>query len=453
MRYTMDVQWFFVVRQSLLKESMNKYIWGMVWIFAACRGEVDPPVVVDIEQVDPSGQELVFWYQHTLKREDRLNDLLAEFNAGNVYGISVRGEYAGGYTDIYNKMVVGIQGGILPALVVAYNNQANAYFANGGAVDLAPYMSSVQWGLTAEARQDYYGDFLAQDRFDGVQVALPPNRSLELLYYNADWLRELGHHRPPEDWATFVALCRRAQAVPFSKNGSGRSLGWVLPADASHLASMVFGLGGGFIDEQQRAYTLDSPEVREALLMLRELVVDGALELAFESGEALRNFSAGKVLFFLSSSTGIPHVESAVAAGSGFNWQVAPLPHSTPEPVLNVYGASVAVCRTTAAKQLAAWLFLKWFTEPEQQARWAEASGYFPVRKGAAEHLQAYFAEHPRYEQAFTWLDAGRGEPGVRGYTRVRRLIAEAMMGVIEGEDMDTALADLQQRADATLTQ
>ncbi len=253
---------------------MNKYIWGMVWIFAACRGEADPPVVVDIEQVDPSEQELVFWYQHTLKREDRLNDLLAEFNTGNVYGISVRGEYAGGYTDIYNKMVVGIQGGILPALVVAYNNQANAYFANGGAVDLAPYMSSVQWGLTAEARQDYYGDFLAQDRFDGVQVALPPNRSLELLYYNADWLRELGHQRPPEDWATFVALCRRAQAVPFSKNGSGRSLGWVLPADASHLASIVFGLGGGFIDEQQRAYTLDSPEVREALLMLRELVVD-----------------------------------------------------------------------------------------------------------------------------------------------------------------------------------
>ena len=84
--------------------------------------------------MDPSGQELVFWYQHTLKREDRLNDLLAEFNAG--------------------------------------------------AVDLVPYMSSVQWGLPAEALQDYYGDFLAQDRFDGVQIALPSNRSLELLYYN-----------------------------------------------------------------------------------------------------------------------------------------------------------------------------------------------------------------------------------------------------------------------------
>ena len=90
---------------------MNKGVWSLLWLFAACRGEVAPPAVVDIEQVDPSGQTLVFWYQHTLKREDQLNELFAEFNAVNGYGITVRGEYAGGYKDIYNKMVVGIQGG------------------------------------------------------------------------------------------------------------------------------------------------------------------------------------------------------------------------------------------------------------------------------------------------------------------------------------------------------
>ena len=409
--------------------------------------------MVDIEDADPTGQALVFWYHHTLEREDMMNDLLAEFNANNAYGISVRGEYTGGYNDIYNKMIVGIQGGILPDLVVAYNNQANVYFANGGAVDLAPYMGSAKWGLTAAAVNDYYAAFLAQDRYGEVQVALPPNRSLELLYYNVDWLRELGSAQPPEDWATFVALCRRARVAPFSKNDSGRSLGWVLAADASRLASMVFGLGGDYMDESQQAYTLDAPAMREALFLLRELTTDGALELAVETDQGLRDFSAGEVLFFVSSSTGIPHVESAVAAGPGFAWQVAPLPHATPEPVLNVYGASIAVCRTTAAKQLAAWLFLKWFTEPEQQARWVEASGYFPARRSTAELLAEYFAAHPHFERAFAWLDASRGEPGVRGYTRVRRLIAEAMVAIVAGEDMDVELARLQQRANATLVE
>ena len=75
---------------------MNKYIWGMVWVFAACRGELDPPVVVDVEQVDPSGQELVFWYQHTLKREDRLNDLLAEFNAARWIWCPICPRFSGG---------------------------------------------------------------------------------------------------------------------------------------------------------------------------------------------------------------------------------------------------------------------------------------------------------------------------------------------------------------------
>ena len=118
-----------------------------------------------------------------------------------------------------------------------------------------------------------------------------------------------------------------------------------------------------------------------------------------------------------------------------------------------MFTAPVSRCVARHRPRYAAGLFLKWFTEPEQQAQWVEASGYFPARKGAAEHLQAYFAEHPRYERAFAWLDAGRGEPGVRGYTRVRRLIAEAMTAVIKGEDMDAALADLQQRADAMLTE
>jgi multiple sugar transport system substrate-binding protein len=438
---------------DLVSRYMTKRIGCLAWFFIACSGDVAPPEKVAIEDADPTGQELVFWYQHTLKREDMLRDLLAEFNAVNAHGITVRGEYAGGYRDIYNKMTVGMQSGMLPDLVVAYNNQATAYFANGGAVDLAPYMGSVKWGLTVDALDDYYAAFLVQDRYGEVQVALPPNRSLELLYYNVDWLAELGYAEPPEDWAAFSALCRRARVEPFSKNASGRSLGWVLAADASRLASMVFGLGGGFMDEEQRAYTLDTPQLREALGILRALSADGALELAVESGQALRDFSAGEVLFFVASSTGIPHIESAVAAGPGFTWQVAPLPHATPEPTLNVYGASVAICRTTAARQLAAWLFLKWFTEPEQQARWVEVSGYFPTRRSTAGLLAAYFAAHPRYARAFAWLEYGRAEPGIQGYTRARRLIAEAMVAVVAGEDQEAELAQLQHGANATLTE
>ncbi len=48
------------------------------------------------------------------QREDALNKMIAEFNSTNPYKITVKGEYAGGYNDIYNKMVAAIAGGAKP---------------------------------------------------------------------------------------------------------------------------------------------------------------------------------------------------------------------------------------------------------------------------------------------------------------------------------------------------
>ena len=49
--------------------------------------------------VDPRGQTVVFWHQHTRDRETALNEIVADFNATNEYGITVVAEYQGGYGD------------------------------------------------------------------------------------------------------------------------------------------------------------------------------------------------------------------------------------------------------------------------------------------------------------------------------------------------------------------
>ncbi len=418
----------------------------------ACGQEQRATEEVDLEQVDPTGQKITFWYQHTLEREELLKELLAEFSAASAHGIEVRGEYAGGYKDIFNKMLVGIQAGVLPDLVVAYNNQAYTYYNNDGAVDLLPYMQSPKWGLSAEARADYFDSFLREDHFAGVQVALTPNRSLEVLYYNADWLQELGYAGPPQNWDEFAAMCRRAARQPFSGNENPKSsIGFMLDDDASQLASMVFSLGGDFMNAGRSAYQFDTPEVRQALGLMHGLMGEGAVELKTEEGTDTAGFGVGQILFFLGSSTGIPYVKSAVEAGMHFAWGLAPPPRSVEQPVTNIYGASVAVAHSTPQRQLAAWLFLKWFTEPAQQARWVEVSGYFPVRRSTAESLGDYFADHPQYEKAYAWLEVARAEPGVMGYERVRRLVAVAMVEVLDGGDMDEVLPRLEREANETL--
>ena len=406
----------------------------------------------NVEALDPSEQRVTFWYQHTRERETALQELIADYNEENEHGIVVKGEYAGAYSDIYNKMVVGIQANALPSLVVAYQNQAMAYYRDGGIVDIAPYMDSPKWGLSRAEKSDFIQSFLKQDFIGGAQVGFPPNRSLEVFYYNVDWLRELGFDNPPRTWDEFAQMCRLARDNPFSRSeDKGRSLGFLIEAEASRLASLVFTRGGDLVDETLSRYTIETPAMRGALSMLRGLMEDGSIELMGEEYGDQREFAAGQVLFILRSSSGLPFVTSAVKDGLDFTWTVTYPPNELEEPVVNVYGASVSLCKTTPQQQLAAWLFVKWFTEPAQQARWVRASNYFPVRRSTASELGEYFEKNARYKAAYELLDFGKSEPTLSGYQQVRRVLQQAMVEIIEGGDMDRVLADVQQDANRTI--
>jgi multiple sugar transport system substrate-binding protein len=424
----------------------------------SCGGG-DEPVTrqgkVDLEGLDPSGQEVVFWYQHTREREDELLQMIEDFNGANPHGITVRGEYAGKYNDIYNKMIVGLQGGTLPHLVVAYQNQARAYYQEEGAVDLNPFMVSPKWGLDSQARADFFQPFLKQDNIDGVQTGLPPNRSMEVLYYNMDWLQELGYDVPPATWDQFAEMCRKARDQPFSKSPDrSRSLGFLLEIDASRLASMIFSRGGDLVDAEGKAYTFDTPELRATLGRMMALMEEKAVGIVSEDYGDQKEFSVGQLLFVLRSSSGLPYFKSAIEEdGVGFRWGVTHLPSGPAGPVVNVYGASISVCKTTPEGQLAAWLFLKWFTEPAQQARWVRASNYFPVRKSTAQELVEYFAENPQYKAAYDLLGYGKSEPSVAGYQQVRRLIQDAMVEIFDGGDVGQVLERLETAANRSLAE
>ena len=49
--------------------------------------------------VDPSGQTVVWWHQHSGSREEKLLPLIEEYNQSNAYGITVEAQNQGGYND------------------------------------------------------------------------------------------------------------------------------------------------------------------------------------------------------------------------------------------------------------------------------------------------------------------------------------------------------------------
>jgi multiple sugar transport system substrate-binding protein/sn-glycerol 3-phosphate transport system substrate-binding protein len=423
--------------------------WVVGWAGGAAAAPVSPatPPAIDLSKVDPRGQKVVFWHHYTRERKETLARIIDEYNRTNPYGIQVQAEFMGTHKDIYGKVLAAVQQGSLPQLVDAYHNQAREYYKLGAVTDLSPFMYSAAWGLPDVVRKDYIEELLTGDNFQGVQVAFRPHFSVELLYYNRDWLTELGYAKPPQNWSEFTQMCRKAKAQPFSRSPDpGRSLGFMLEEDASRLASMVFSRGGDFANPEGTGYVFDTPAVKTSLSMLRQLLRDGAVEVFREPYADRRAFSTGQVLFAMRSSSGLLAFKTDIESGLDFDWDLAPVPYEGPAPVNNVYGSSVSVCGSTPERELASWLFLKWFTEPYQQTRWVQGSIYFAVRKSAVQEYEPYF------RRTYTFLGTGKSEPALPRYEEVRKLVVKAMVGIVNGEDMDKTLARLQWEANQTPT-
>ncbi|MEA3336101.1 MAG: extracellular solute-binding protein [Chloroflexota bacterium] len=408
-------------------------------------------------EVDPSGQTVFFWHQHTRGREEALQEIVQEFNDSNEYGIEVVAEYQGGYGDIFNKMLTFMNTEDAPNLVVAYQNQAATYQLGDSLIDMTDLVDSAKWGYSAEEQRDFFSGFYGQDifpNFGNARLGFPPNRSMEVMYYNMDWLKELGYDAPPATPEEFKEMACAASASPYSGASTDVSpIGYELSVDASRFASWTFARGGDVFDYEDGQYDYNNEAAVAAMSFLQELFEEGCATIVTERYGDQTDFGQGRLLFTVGSSSGLPYYRSAVEEGANFNWSVAPIPYTTGEPVQNIYGASVSIPKTTPDAELAAWLFLKHYTSPDVQAKWVEASNYFPVRSGVAEGLDDYFAENPAYQTAFELLPYGTFEPPAPGYDFVRDMAEEAMAAIAGGAPVQETLDQLTEDANASLAE
>ncbi len=406
--------------------------------------------------VDPSGQTVVFWHQHTRDRETALQEIVTDFNTSNEYGITVEAEYQGGYSDIFNKMLGVLNTPDAPNLVVAYQNQAATYQLADSLVDMTSLVNSPKWGLSEADQKDFFPGFFAQDVFPtygNARLGWPPNRSMEVLYYNADWLKELGYDGPPTTPDQFKEMACKAAQQPYSKATVDGSIGYELSVDASRFASFTFAFGGDIFDYNTSKYTYDSDAATQAMSFLQGMFNDGCASIVTESYGDQTDFGTGKLLFSVGSSSGLPFYRTAVDEGAAFDWSVAAIPHTTTDPVMNIYGASVSMPVSTPEAELASWLFLKYYTSPDVQATWAKVSEYFPVRESVANEMTDYFDANPAYKTAFDMLKYGHFEPPVPGYDFVRVKVGEAMAAIANGDDVATTLSTLNSESNDILSE
>jgi ABC-type glycerol-3-phosphate transport system substrate-binding protein len=376
--------------------------------------------------------------------------LVDEFNATNEWGITVEALDQGNYRDTEDLMNAAIQSGDLPDLVVAYGNALANWHTVDAIMDLDPYVNDPDWGLTAEEKADFYASaFNGAIAPDGARVGFPISQSAEVLFYNHTWGQELGFAAPPTTPAEFkeqACAGAAANAADDDPDNDGTG-GYVLYAGASQVSAWTFSYGGYHLTEDKSAYNFAAPEWQAVAEFLKEIWDEGC---AFPT-ESYPNpeFATRKALMVTSSSVGLPYQLAAFEdAESADEWGYIPFPGASGLAV-DSYLQTVGMVGSNPERELATWLFLKWFTSPEAQAKWIEASAYYPTRASTVPLLDTFAAEHPQWASGLDLVPLGQVEPAIASWSSVRRLLQSAFAEIIQGtpDQIPSLLAELDEAA------
>ena len=130
-------------------------------------------------------------------------------------------------------------------------------------------------------------------------------------------------------------------------------------------------------------------------------------------------------MFITASLEDLPDVARAFASAKNTDtWKVISFPGAN-EDALVVYGSSYVILKSTDEKQLAAWLFVRWLLDNEQDARWVEATHLFPIRTSTVDLLGDYEKTHPQWAQAIKLLPQGEIQPQLASWRQVKIMLGD----------------------------
>lgn len=403
---------------------------AIAMLIAACGGSTPvaaPTAAATTEaDLDITGPvEITLWHALTSDpQKGALEGAVKQFNDTNGKGITVKAFLQGNYTQLYQKTLGAIQAGALPELAHAYESFVADYTKAEVVVDLDPYLNSKKNGLDQAGRDDIYKPYFDTNRFSqygNKLLSFPFTKSLFVMYENDDVLKAAGV-AAPKTWAEFEQAVMKATI----KDASGKTTryGWAQPIDASNFNAMVLSMGGKLMSDDNKTVAWDGKEGLTVLQMFDRLW-KGGYAYTPTGFDWQNDFASSKLAFTMGSTSTRPFL--AAAMKTPVNWTVSAPPQTgTTTPRTVMYGANVAVFKSTPQKQLASWLFIKWFSEQQQTADWATKSYYMPVRKSAAtaESLKTYWtSKDPQGKQAFDTIASSIPEPNVRGQQEIRDVV------------------------------
>lgn len=389
--------------------------------------------------------EIEFWHAMSGGHEEALTKITDDFNASQDK-VKVKLVNQGSYGDLSQKVMASAKAKKLPVMSQAYEDWITEYIQNDLVTNLNPYIENSEIGWSDQELNDIVQVFRDANQWDGKYYGIPFNKSTRILFYNQGLFEEKGV-KVPTNWDE---LRTAADKLTFEKNGK-KVVGLGFENSIGlEINTWIKQAGGDFIDDQTGEVKFNSPEGKEALTYIQNMIKDGVGRLAGEDGYMSEPFGRGDVAMYIGSSAGIPFVEKA--AEGNINWSAMVLPKGK-KAATNFAGTNVTIFNTATDQQkLGAWEYIKFLINTDNTAYWAEKSGYLPIRYSALEsdRWKQYIKENPVYGVGQQQFDAGFYDPRVLGAYGMKNAIAKEIEAVLLGQkSVEQGLNDAEKAANA----
>lgn len=309
---------------------------------------------------------LSVWTYYNGDQLESFNKLVDTFNntVGKEKNITVESYSQGSVNDLETQVMAAAQGKVgasaMPNIFMAYADTAYAMDQMGELADLAPY-------FTDEERAAYVDSYLTEGDFDdsGSIKIFPVAKSTELLFLNdTDWkLFAAATGARYSDLETVEGLVKTAEAY----------YNWTdAQTDTPNDGKMTMGMSEDVARKLWDNYYV--PYIKGW----------AAASGRFRSDD----IKIGSILAYIGSNSSATYFPTQVMLSDteshDIELKVLPTPHFEGcEKVSVQQGAGMAVAKTTDAEVEASVVFLKWFTQPENNIAFAVGSGYLPVTHAA----------------------------------------------------------------------
>lgn len=335
--------------------------------------------------------QIDFWYSGGKTAVNVFQDIVDEFNESqDKYEIKTTTQ--ADYTETYEKLQAGIAGNNAPDMALLDVDKSRNLSEKNLVADLSKFIDED----SDFQKDDYLSVFLDQGvNEDGKIFALPAYGTTQIFYYNIAAFEKAGID--PESIQTWQDLAEAAAAMT---SADGSFVGWEPMWGSPNLVDAALSNGASLLSEDGKTVMINSEEWVEVWESFRQWIHDDKIMKVNSGGQGweywyttiddvLQNKAGG----YTGSSGDQADLDFSIVAAMeqpGFN-------DNPSAPTADALQLVMLEDSDDETKQ-GVYEFMKYFTSPENQAKWSMATGYVAVRQSTleVEEFKAYTEENPQ---------------------------------------------------------